>query len=114
MLRVVKFYIPGEQLGHDESQILSSSKVSRVAYRGAKTKKPMKDYINVFAIHESSTGYCYIFKIDERPGGPDVIKKALIEMFDQLPKRPYKIAVDRYYSQNTRPWHYTMLADKPI
>tara|TARA_R110002050_G_scaffold189143_2_gene323745 strand:+ start:186 stop:950 length:765 start_codon:yes stop_codon:yes gene_type:complete len=94
-----QLYIPKENLGLDESQILCCSRSARCSHRGTKTKKPLKNYINVYAIHEAFTGYCCTFKIDERKANEkDSVKKVLVEMTSKLPPRPYKIAVDRHYN----------------
>ena len=45
--RCQKFYIPGRDVGLDESQILSCARNSRVSYRNPKkNKKPLKCYIS--------------------------------------------------------------------
>lgn len=95
--RMKRNYVPHQDLGLDESQIRCSHRGARVAYRAAKVKKPMKDYINVFAVHESITGYCATFQVDERKGQKDRTKLVVDDMVGELPRNPYKIAVDRLY-----------------
>ena len=95
-----KYYIPDQDLGLDESQILCCGRNARVSHRSDKfTNKPLKDYIKSFAIHESKTGYCVNFRIDDRVPEKDITRKVVLRLCtSSLPKRPYKIATDRYYT----------------
>ena len=62
-----KYYIPEQNLALDESQILCCARKTRVAHREDKHDiKPLKDYFESFGLHESGTGYCLSFAIDER------------------------------------------------
>jgi hypothetical protein len=89
----------GPDVGLDESQC-------RCGHRG-ETAKPMSDYVKVIAAHESKTGYCYAFKVDERLPG-ETVKDLLIGVLDQLPKKDpddptapgerRRIAMDRFYT----------------
>ena len=58
-------YTVGVDIGLDESQVLCGHPNSRVSHRG-KTSKPMSDYVKVIAAHESKSGYCNGFLVDER------------------------------------------------
>ena len=58
-------WVPARKQGMDESQQQCGHRNSRCSHR-AETSKPLSDYIKIVAAHESKTGYCYAFVVDER------------------------------------------------
>jgi hypothetical protein len=93
---IKKMYLPGGDLGLDESQIQCASRYARFSYR-AETRKPKSDYIKVIAAHEAKTGYCAAFHIDTRT---EQVHDMVLKVVDHLPQPGggRRIASDRFYT----------------
>ena len=96
VLTIIKqHYIPAQDLGLDESCVQCSHRNARCSFRAQK-HKPTKDFIKVVAVHESNTGYCCGFEVDERVGKP--IHDVVLSVVSHLRQQPYRIATDRWYT----------------
>lgn len=69
-------WIPSRKQGLDESQQQCGHRNSRCSHRAEKLK-PIADYIKIVASHESFTGYCYAFIVDERIQGQRIMDLVL-------------------------------------
>ena len=88
-------YVPDRDLGLDESCCQCGHRYARCSYR-ATHYKPTKDFVKVFAIHESKTGYCCCFLVDERSGKST--HDSVMQLCSMLHQHPYFIATDRFYT----------------
>ena len=92
-------YVPNQNLSLDESQILCCGRNARCAHRGDKhNAKPLKDYVKSFGLHESATGYCVNFAIDER--NATTTREYVHRLVEPLVEhqQPYCVVTDRYYT----------------
>ena len=95
----IELYTPGQNLSLDESQILCCGRNARCAYRSDKHNiKPLKDYVKSYGLHESGTGYCIQFAIDERD--KTTTRQYVHRLVDPLLglQQPYRNVTDRYYT----------------
>ena len=92
-------YVPAQNLSPDESQLLCCGRNACCAHRGDKHNvKPLKDYIKAFGLHESGTGYCVKFAIEER--NATTTRHYVHKLAEPLAdiQQPYRIVTDRYYT----------------
>lgn len=97
--KAAQLYVPVQNLSLDESQILCCGRNARCAHRGDKHNiKPLKDYIKSFGLHESGTGYCVKFVIDER--NATTTRQYVHQLVEPLVNlhQPYQVVTDRYYT----------------
>ena len=89
-------YNPHNDLSLDESQCQCGHRHSRISYRG-ETKKPMADYIKIISLHCAHCGYTYSFYVDTR-AKDESVAKLVLKVCAPLPKQPFRIATDRFYT----------------
>lgn len=94
---IEKHWIPGRNLGLDESQEKFGSRYTIFSFRCEKNK-PLKDYIKIIACHDSMNGYLVSFIVDMITGMK--VSQLLYDTLKILKKDngKYKVATYLFYT----------------
>lgn len=93
----LKFYVLDQQITIDETIIPFRGSAGFIYYIPT---KPTKIGIKMYSLCESSTGYCYSFKLDggKKDKKPDFINNLVCEFVSGLEKKGYILFTDSWYS----------------